>query len=284
MNLCHRRASCLVVALAWSTVHAQDMRLATTIPKCAISPGTIIPEKYKRLAKKDKQYRWLAKANHNDDAISGNGSERADGSSMFDWLEFLRLDVNNDGQCDWYLNASAPVSTGGDRDSINTLYLGQKNGWLRIGAKMPDDEPDELGVGSTTANQAPYLFGEELGVVHDGPTNTNYLITAFFNRHVQRDGKPGYRIFVWDADKMSLRLLDKWQPGSKGAEVYAFFKKHGAYVPSARATKAEDRILRFDPDIEAFEREQACNPDSPQRSFPESNDPASPYLLNQCKR
>lgn len=263
---------------------ADTRNLTATIPQCTATAQTTVPEKYKKIAKKYKEYRWLAKTNPGDDRISGKGSERADGSSMYDWLNFFRLDINNDGKCDWYLNASAPMSTGGDRDSINTLYLGQKNGWLRIGAKVPDDEPDELGVGSTTANQATYLFGEELGVVHDGPTNTNYLVTAFFNRHVQRDSKPGYRIFVWDADKMSLRLLDKWQPGSKGAEVYAFFKKHGAYVPSARATKAEDRILRFDPDIEVFELEQACNPDSPQRSFPESNDPVSPYLLNQCKR
>jgi hypothetical protein len=272
-----------LLALTCPTVHAQDMHLSLAVPKCTQSPGRTLPDKYKTLAKKDKQYRWLAKANGDDDRIAGNGAERADGSSMYDWLQFFRLDINNDGICDWYLDASAPLSTGGDRDSINTLYLGQKNGWLRIGAEVPDNKPDELGIGSTTAQQRRYLFGEDVGIVHDASGNTNYLVTAFFDRHDRRSSKPGYRIFVWDADKKTLRLLDKWQPGSKAAGVYAFFKQHGAYSPSPNGAKAEDRILAFDPDVEAFELEEACDPDSPQRSFPESNDPVSPYLLARCR-
>lgn len=43
---------------------------------------------------------------------------------------------------------------------------------------------------------------------------------------------PGYRIMMWDENKRSLLVLDKWEPQSTAAQVYAFFKKHGARRPA----------------------------------------------------
>lgn len=272
-----------LLAFAGSLAQAQTLQLTTEVPACRAFSGTALPGKYARLAK-SKGLSWLAKAPPGDARISGNGSERADGSAMYDALDFFRTDIDNDGYCDWYLNDNAPLSSGGDRDSINTLYLGRKDGWLRIGAAVPDNKPDELGFGKTTDEQQQYLFGEEIAVIHDSKARTNYLISAFYERHVQRDGRPGYRVLVWDADKKTLRLLDKWEPKSKAAEVYAFFKAHGARMPAAKNTAAEDTLLRFDADIESFETAQACNPDSPQRSSPELYGAVSRYLLARCKR
>ncbi|MRX11720.1 hypothetical protein GJ697_28215 [Pseudoduganella sp. FT25W] len=47
-----------------------------------------------------------------------------------------------------------PMSTGGDRDSVNTLYLGNASGWSRVGAAIPSDRPDQLGAGQAYAEQA----------------------------------------------------------------------------------------------------------------------------------
>jgi hypothetical protein len=259
------------------------MRLGTDVPECHMPPGQMLPQKYQKLAKRYKEFAWALKTAPNDRTVEGNGWERVDGSSMYNWFQFSRIDINNDGYCDWYLNASAPMSTGGDSDSINTIYLGQKNGWLRIGASIPDNKPDQLGSGNAYDEQKRYLFGDEVGVLHDASAKINYLITAFDNRNVQHQNKPGYRIFIWDSDKKTLRLLDKWEPGSKAAEVYGFFKAHGAWVPAPTTVAPADRILHFDPQVEAFELEQACNPASPQRSFPENNGPVSRYLLARCK-
>jgi hypothetical protein len=81
-----------------------------------------------------------------------------------------------------------------------------------------------------------------------------------------------------------LRLLDKWEPGSNAAQVYAYFKAHGARMPAPAATAASDTIQTFDPDVEAFELEQACDPQSALRSFAEANGVVSPYLLDRCAR
>lgn len=279
-----RYSAIALIAFVSALAQAQTTQLTIDVPACRSFSGTILPGKYNNLAKTDKVYAWLSKATPGDYRISGNGSERADGSSMYDALDFFRTDIDNDGYCDWYLNAGAPISTGGDRDSIDTIYLGRKAAWLRIGATVPANKPDELGVGNTTAEQKHYLFGEEIGVIHDPRDKSNYLVTAFYDRHVRRDSKPGYRVQVWDADKKTLRTLDKWEPKSKAAEVYAFFKAHGARIPSAKKTAPEDTILRFDLEIEAFELAQACNPDSPQRSSPEFYGAPSRYLLARCKR
>lgn len=263
---------------------AQITHLTNRIPECQGDENHYFPDKYKKLAKRHKEFSWAMRVSANTRDISGNGWERVDGSSLFNAFLFSRLDVNNDGNCDWYVTALAPLSTGGDRDILNTIYLGQKNGWSRIGASIPDDMPDELGAGKSTTEQKHYLFGEDIAIIHDLVDHINYLITAFYERDVQRDGKPGYRIFVWDNRVKTLKLLDKWEPGSKAAAVYAYFKSNGASSTTTSGKVGQAGIERFDPTIEKFELQQACNPDSLQRNFPENNAPVSPHLLARCKR
>ncbi|NIA54499.1 hypothetical protein HAV22_12725 [Massilia sp. TW-1] len=266
-----------VAALAanCTATNAQSMRLTTDVPECRTPGGTVLPERYQTLAKKHKEFAWVKKLAPGDRRISHQGWERVDGSAMYNWFDFFLVDLNNDGYCDWYVNASAPLSTGGDRDTINTLYLGQKNRWVRIGAHIPEDKPDQLGAGDADDEQSGYLFGEEISTVYDAAAKTSYFITGFYDRNVQRDDHPGYRVMTWDNDKKTLRLLDKWQPGSKAAEVYAFFKAHGAWTPSGKMGTAKDTIQRFDPQVEAVELEQACD---------RGGEGLSPYLLKRCKR
>jgi len=284
MQTLSRFSATALLAFFSALVQAQTTQLTIDAPACRSFPGATLPEKYIKLAKSDRGYAWLSKTTPGDAQVSGNGRERVDGSEMYNWLAFYRTDIDNDGYCDWYLDAGAPLSTGGDRDSIDTLYLGRKDGWLRIGARVPANKPDELGVGNTTAEQMQFLFGEEIGVIHDAKAKTNYLVSAFYDRHVRRNSMPGYRIQVWDAGKKTLRKLDKWEPNSKAAEVYAFFKTHGAHLPAAKNAVPEDTVLRFDADIEAYEIRQACNADSPQRSAPDVYGAVSRYLLARCKR
>jgi hypothetical protein len=200
---------------------------------------------------------------------------------MFDRFHFYRVDLNNDGYCDWYVNMTASISTGGDRTSLNTLYLGGPRGWQRIGASIPAGKPDELGFGRSVRDQPKYLFGEDIIVVHDSDDKVNYLITAFYKRHESEQERPGYHIYTRSPDFRSLKEVDKWQPGSKGEAVYEYFKACGAYEPGSKSDK--DRAeARFDPDIEALEIKEACNPDSAWRMSPNRYGAVSPTLLSRC--
>lgn len=254
---------------------AQGLRMTTQIPDCRL-PAKPFPEKYEKLAWTNKVYAWIRKAPPDDPVVSGGSGERADDSGMVVWLTFYRTDLNNDGECDWYLNAATPLSTGGDRDSINTVYLSGKKGWTRVGAPVPANKPDELGIGKTGAQQARYLFGEDISVIHDTASNTNYFVTAFYSRHDRYYAMPGYRIMVWDAAQSNLRLLDKWEPGSKAAEVYAFFKRHGARRPAMKTEKPGDTLERFDPETESYELSNAC--ESTETGY------LSRHLLAHCQR
>jgi hypothetical protein len=160
-------------------------------------------------------------------AIGRSAWERIDGLSMFEWFTFSRVRPEQRRLLRLVHQCVAPVSTGGDRDSINTLYLGSSKGWKRIRYHGPSDNPDSLGAGKSYDEQNDFLFGEDVAIVRDAGSNVNYIVTAFLNHHDRQVSKPGYRIFDWDAGKQTLRLLDKWKPGSKAAEVYAF-KAHGA--------------------------------------------------------
>lgn len=284
MNSFIRYTIPLLLACAGAAASSQTMQLTLSVPECRMPAGKVLPDRYDKLALAGKGFNWVAQARAGDYVISGGGWERVDGSEMRDWFTFYRIDLNSDGVCDWYVDTSSPTSSGGDRDSINTLYLGAPARWSRIGAEAPDNKPDGLGFGKAYAQQRQFLFGEEPAVIHAAASKTNYIVTALYNRNDQRGGRPGYRIFDWDADKKTLRLLDKWVPGSKAAEVYAFFKEHGARVPSSPSTPASETIQSFDPEVEAFELEQACDPQSALRSDPESNGVVSPGLLVRCKR
>jgi hypothetical protein len=272
----------VALLIAGSTVaHGQTMQLTTNVPECRMPTGQALPDKYYNLAKRHKEFRWVLKMSPATRAISGSGWERVDGSSMFEWFRFSRVDLNNDGYCDWYVNALVPVSTGGDRDSINTIYLGSSKGWKRVGFDAPNDKPDSLGEGKSYDQQDEFLFGEDLAVVRDAGSNVNYIITAFLNRHNQHSIKPGYRIFDWDTSKQSLRLLDKWQPGSKAAAVYAFFKTHGGWEPGNEPVAPSQSSAKFDADIETTELEEACDPLNQRRRWYVA---PSVHLLARCKR
>jgi len=149
---------------------------------------------------------------------------------------------------------------------------------------VPNDKPDELGFGKTEAEQAQYLFGEDISVIHDAASNTNYFITAFYSRHVSYPSMSGYRILVWDAKKHNLRLLDKWEPKSRAADVYAFFKEHGARRPAMKADKPSDTLEQFDPDTEASELSKACeSTTTTTRTQPAQGGSMSRHLLARCK-
>ena len=42
-----------------------------------------------------------------------------------------------------------------------------------------------------------------------------------------------------------MRVLDKWQPGSKAAEVYAYFKKNGAHATPMKGQKGAENTLIY---------------------------------------
>lgn len=279
-NIVPWRLRHLILAAACCCLgQAAAQGLTLRVPECKPAAPKALPEKYYALAKRHKEFAWVAQVRRDAPFASGEGWERVDGSDMRDSYSFRRIDLDNDGYCDWYLDTSSPLSTGGDRDSVNTLYLGAPRGWIRIGATVPDNMPDVLGFGKA-AEQQRYQFGEEPGVIYDAGQRINYLVTAFYSRHQARDAQPGYRILSWDAAGKNLRMLDKWQPGSKAAEVYAYFKKHGAYVAPGPGERAEDTILNFDKEIEAYERRQACSADA--EEIVERK--ISLILLATCKR
>ncbi|GGX94513.1 hypothetical protein GCM10007386_26730 [Pseudoduganella dura] len=257
-------------------------QLTTRIPECRMPSSTVLPGKYYKLNKSRNAFDWVHKATANERVVSGNGWERPDSRNMSNWYGFYRVDLNNDGICDWYLNALSPISTGGDRDTINTLYIGGPTGWARIGADIPMDKPDALSFGKAFDQQWRFTFGEEPSVIHDMTTKTNYVITALYNRHVRRAFQPGYRIYEWDAGKKTLILLDKWEPGSKAAAVYAFFKANGARMLEEPTMADSDTISTFDPQIEAYELMRSCDPKGSQRTSPDLFGAVSKYLLTRC--
>ena len=268
---------CLASVLIASAATSQTFALTNRIPKCRISPAGGLPTAYERLARTDKAFKWLRTASPHEDALNGKGWERADGSDIFDWFHFYRVDLNNDGYCDWYVNMTAPVSTGGDRLSLNTLYLGGPKGWQRIGASIPAGKPDALGLGKSVQTRHNYEFGEDIGVVRDSDAKVNYFITAFYDRHELERARPGYHIYVWSPERKSLKELDKWDPRSEGNAVYAYFKASGAYAPGSDMDK-----VNFDPSIEELEMREACNPHGPWRSSPALYGAVSAALLSRC--
>ena len=69
------------------------------------------------------------------------------------------------------------MSSGGDRDTINTLYFGGPNDWSR-GGTLPDNKADERSFGKSVHEQEHNLFGGEPAMIHDAASKTNYVITV----------------------------------------------------------------------------------------------------------
>ena len=229
---------------------------STAMPACRVA-GASLPAPYPTLGQRQRAFAWARQAMAPDDREAGGpGDERVDGSGIRDHYTFLRVDLDGDGICDWFLTTSTPLSTGGDRDSINTLYLAKPGGrWLRVGAQVPAGQPDGLGRGQSDQQQLNFLFGEDLAVVVDTGSGIPYFITQFYSRHDRRNSLPGYRVLAWDGGAGTLRVLDKWQPGSLAAEAYAFFRQHGALLVGGRGP--QERV-NFDPEVEAWERQAVC--------------------------
>lgn len=249
----------LVTALSFSIggAFATDLQLSLDLPTCKMSPGKPLPAKYYELAKKWKEFRWVRSVQSGDLLADGGGNERADGSRMYDWYTFGKLEMNGDGICDWFLTSLAPLSTGGDSEVLNTLYLGSPSGWSRVGARIPDDKPDGLGWGNAWNEQANFAFSSDAPVsIWDQKNRTTYFIGWYDGRRYgRRFNDRGYRIYRWDKPRNTLQELDKWEPGSPATQVYAFFRQHGA-VDTTQSGK--DRIVTFDPNFENTEFVLGC--------------------------
>jgi hypothetical protein len=248
--------ACMSAAMV-TGASAAPLALTTSVPACAGAARASLPEAYLAAATHSKDFAWVKHAKLTDTVVGGNGYERFDGSNLHDWFQFQRIDLNNDGRCDWFVTMQAPDSSGGDHDSINTLYLGQPGGWLRLGATIPQGQVDTLGIGKTMEEQSSWLFGDEMVAIHDSGANINYVVTWLSERAAQRILYPGYRVYAWDKRRSTLALLDKWQPGSNAAQVYEYFKAHGGWSPT-QATP-----ISFDALVEAFEIQVVCDKNDP---------------------
>lgn len=248
---------CAVCCLSLVTTSAAEMKLGLDAPACKMPAGKPLPSKYYGIASKWKEYRWVRKVRHGETVVSEGGYERIDGSRMYNWHTFTKLDINGDGICDWFLTSLAPYSTGGDSGVLNTLYMGSSAGWQRVGAKITDDKPDLLGAGNSHQQQAEFAFSSDAPlVVWDHKGRVPYLIGWFDRRHsTGRQDQEGYHVYRWNKTKSILEELDKWEPGSTAAQVYAHFKQHGALNVSETGS---GRIAQFDPSIEQAEFDRGC--------------------------
>lgn len=279
MNRLLLLAACGALAATLAPARAQPpaLKLTTDVPACTPPAGRALPDVYYARPRHGKVMAWVSAVTRTQARAGGEGQERYDGTGVHDWFDFVRVDLDNDGVCDWFVTMSAPHSSGGDHDTLNTLYLGRPTGWQRIGAHVAPGDVDMLGSGRSEAEQREFLFGEELATIHDAAARVNYFVTTFDDRETGQSLGPGYRIFTWDGQKKTLRLLDKWQPGSIGAQVYAYFKSHGARSSDSAAAGG---LVTFDPDVESLELSERCQPGA----SGEGDLPVSPALLAHCPK
>jgi len=277
MNRVLLLAACGALAATLAQAQPAALKLTTDVPACTALAGRALPDVYYARPRHGKALAWASAVTRTQARAGGEGQERYDGTGVHDWFDFVRVDLDNDGVCDWFVTMSAPDSSGGDHDTLNTLYLGRSTGWQRIGAHVAPGDADVLGSGRSEAEQRHFMFGEELATIHDTAAQVNYFVTTFQDRASGQPLRPGYRIFTWDSQNKTLRLLDKWQPGSIGAQVYAYFKSHGAHSSDGAAAAG---LVNFDPAVESLELSERCQPGA----TGEGDLPVSPALLAHCPR
>ena len=210
------RASALLAGLAGVIPGAvlAAPTLNTDVPACRIGAGPVLPAAYLNLARRDPDFRWVAKVKPEAMEVQGQGWERVEGSGMRDNFFFVRVDLDGDGVCDWFLTSSAPQSAGGDRISFNTFYLWHSGRWQRQGAEVPAGKPDVMGLGRTDAQRTAWQFGDQLALVRNSATAQTWFISWHESRVEAHTETPGYRLSLWDPKRQSLSLQDKWKPGS----------------------------------------------------------------------
>lgn len=255
--------------------NASNINLTLNTPECKTAPGNPLPEKYYVLATKFSEFNWAKDAKKNDLYVNGNGIELINGSGLYTWYSFDKLDINGDGWCDWFVTYLAPYSSGaGGASGINTLYLGSSTGWKRIGARVPSDKPDAIGWGNDN-QQASFAFSSETPlIISDETDKKNYLIGRINSRDDFGVDRMGYQVYTWDKKKNTLTHLNKWLPGSVAYQVYAYFKQHGAIDPTKEKSSI-DRIVKFNPEIEKRELSLKCGEINGNTNYS--------YLIKPCK-
>lgn len=225
----------------------------TDLPACRIGAGPALPPVYLDLARRDRAFGWVAKVKPDAQEVQGSGWERVEGSGLRDDFAFVRVDLDGDGVCDWFLTSSAPQSSGGDRSSFNTFYLWRSGSWQRRGADIPAGKPDVLGLGRSNSQRAAWQFGDQLALRQDATTPQTWFITWHEHRDESSIEAPGYRLSLWDPKQQRLVIQDKWKPDSAAAKVYAAFKATGA-----RGSGGNAGAISFDPAVETAERRALC--------------------------
>lgn len=267
---------------------AASENLTLNYPNCVQHNKYFFPEKYYFFSKKYSapSYRWVDKVKQDDQIVSGSGMEQVDGSKIYSWISMYKIDITNDGVCDWFVDSSVPHSTGGGRSSANVIYVGGTNNWLRIGFEVDFLRPDEIGYSKNEGNLRNFFYGEDPLIIHDSVKKINYIILAYHKQHTENVMRPGYRIYLWDSKSKLLMKLDKWEPDSAAAAVYSFFKLNGARGAghnNIHSTNSID-IVKFNKEIEEGELRELCEPSAPQRSvdFPASYELVSQYIKFNC--
>lgn len=257
MNMRKKQWPAIALVAAWigllSSPALAAPALGTDVPACRTGGGPALPQVYLDLARRDRDFGWIAKVKPDAQEVQGSGWERVEGSGLRDDFTFVRVDLDGDGVCDWFQTSSAPQSSGGDRSSFNTLYLWRSGRWQRRGADMPVSKPDVLGLGSSYAQRAVWQFGDQLALLQDPATSQTWFITWHERRDESSAEAPGYRLSLWDSKRQRLVVQDKWKPDSAAAKVYAVFKAKGA-----RGTGSNASAISFDPAIETAERRALC--------------------------
>lgn len=223
-----------------------ELNFTVQIPECKSPAGRVLPAKYYR-------YEWASKVTNTDIMVGGQAEKKYDDPDEKShlWQYLVKTDINGDGWCDWMVTSTFPLSTGGDRNSINTFYLGQAVDWVRIGADLREgsNSADGLGFISSMSQEELFSHFESAAFLYEKTERKTYLIGVFMERHVRQYLNPGYHVYVWDHNKNRLVELEKWGgKDRRGVQAYAYFKKYGASTGDMR-----EPLSTFDPSDEKLE-------------------------------